>query len=246
MSVSGDLPSSTDGWAFFLDIDGTLIDIAPTPDTVVVPPDLPAVLEALRDQTDGALALVTGRDMATVDTLVQPARLAVGAIHGTQLRFPDGEVATPPAAASLGAIRERLMAFVEDNPGSLFEDKGTAVAVHFRKAPALANAVEAEVRDAVGDDEELIVQPGKMVFEIRPAHADKGQAVIGFMRKPPFAGRRPIAVGDDVTDESMFRAAVEAGGRAIRVGTPQDGSVAEATLADPTAVREWLTELIHK
>ncbi|MCP4381547.1 MAG: trehalose-phosphatase [Hyphomicrobiales bacterium] len=241
--MSGDLPKSTDGWAFFLDIDGTLIDIASTPDAVIVPPELPILLDNLRQRTGGALALITGRDMETVDRLLHPARPSVGAIHGTQLRLPDGEVVTPPPAQRLAAIRERLAAFTAANTGSLFEDKGTAVAVHFRGAPALADIVEAEVRDAVGDDDELIVQPGKMVFEIRPAHADKGRAVADFMQRPPFHGKRPVAVGDDVTDETMFKAAVDAGGCAIRVGTPQDGSAARASLADPAAVRDWLDSL---
>ncbi|MCB1487303.1 MAG: trehalose-phosphatase [Bauldia sp.] len=237
-------PSTTDDWAFFLDIDGTLIDIAPTPDAVVVPAGLPGVLARLRDRTGGALALLTGRGMETVDRLFAPVRLPVGAVHGTELRFPDGRIDVPPVAEALAGIRERLAAFVVAHPGTLLEDKGIAVAVHFRAVPAFHDAVEREVRDAAaaaGDS--LAVQPGKAVFEIRPAHADKGHALAAFMQSPGFRGRRPLAVGDDVTDESMFEEAVRRGGRALRVGDARGGSSAQQAFSDPAGVRAWLAEL---
>ncbi len=242
--MTDDLPSSPDDWAFFLDIDGTLIDIAPTPDGVVVPPDLPDVLDRLRVRTGGAIALLTGRSMETVDRLFAPARLPVGAIHGTQLRFADGEVSIRPPSVALAGIRERLSAFVATRPGTLLEDKGTALAVHYRADPAAHDAVEAEVRDAAaagGND--LTVQPGKAVFEIRPAHADKGHALATFMESPAFRLKRPLAVGDDVTDESMFAEACRRGGRALRVGVAQAGSNAQEAFTDPQAVRAWLAIL---
>lgn len=238
------LPTSADGWAFFLDIDGTLIDIAPTPDGVVVPPDLPGVLDGLFARTDGALALLTGRGLDTIDRLFAPTRLPAGAIHGSQIRYPDGTVVVPPPSPALAGIRERLAGFVAAHPGALLEDKGTAVAVHFRSDPALHDAAEAEVREAAAAGEDLIVQPGKMVFEIRPAQADKGHALATLMTNPAFEGRRPLAIGDDVTDESMFAAAQRLGGDAFRVGTAEKGSIARTAFETPTDVRRWLSSLI--
>ena len=239
------LPTSPDGFAFFLDVDGTLIEIAPTPDSVVVPPGLPGVLTRLRDATGGALALLTGRDMATVDRLFAPAKLPVGAVHGTMLRFASGETVMPPPDPALAAIRARLAAFVAAHPGALLEEKASAVAVHYRAAPDLHNAVEAAVKRAVGAaGGGLAVQPGKLVFEIRPASADKGRALATFMGHPEFAGRRPLAIGDDLTDESMFVAAVERGGRAMRVGAGPFESIAPTEFGNPEAVRRWLTSLI--
>jgi trehalose 6-phosphate phosphatase len=239
------LPTSADGWAFFLDIDGTLVDIAPTPDGVVVPPDLPGLLDRLLARTSGAVALLTGRGLDTIDRLFAPTRLPAGAIHGSQIRYPDGAVVVAPPAPALAGIRQRLAAFVAGHPGALLEDKGTAVAVHYRSVPALHDAVEAEVREAAAaGGEDLIVQPGKMVFEIRPAHADKGHALATLMANPPFEGRRPLAIGDDVTDETMFAAARRLGGDALRVGTAGKGSIARNAFATPTDVRRWLTSMI--
>ncbi|MCW5772449.1 MAG: trehalose-phosphatase [Rhodospirillaceae bacterium] len=236
-----DLPDSPDGWAFFLDIDGTLIDIAPTPDAVVVPPGLPETLAALVEKTDGALALITGRDIATVDRLFAPARLPVGAVHGTELRFGSGEVRAAPPIPALDRIRLILAAFAAATPGALFEDKGVAVALHYRADPSLHDRIEAAVHDAAtlaGDA--VTIQPGKMVFEIRPASADKGVALAAFMAEPSFRGRLPLAVGDDVTDESMFSAAVRLGGNALPVGT---GPGRPPAFPDPDAVRAWLSRL---
>lgn len=242
--MTDDLPSTADDWAFFLDIDGTLIDIAPTPDAVVVPEELPGVLARLRDRTDGALALITGRGMETVDRLFAPVLLPVGAVHGTQLRFPDGRLDAPPVAEALADIKQRLGSFVDGHPGTLLEDKGIAVAVHFRAVPELRDAIEKQVREVAGvAGDTLAVQPGKAVFEIRPAHADKGHALAAFMENPGFKGKRPLAVGDDVTDESMFKEAVRRGGVALRVGRAQEGSSAQQAFNDPADVRAWLAGL---
>ncbi|MCB1495995.1 MAG: trehalose-phosphatase [Bauldia sp.] len=238
-------PLTPDDWAFFLDIDGTLIDIAPTPDTVVVPPGLPGILGRLRDSTGGALALLTGRGLDTVDRLFTPVRLPVGAVHGTELRFPDGRIEAPAVADALSGIRNRLADFVAGHAGTLLEDKGLALAVHFRAVPELHDAVEAEVREAAAAAEDVLtVQPGKAVFEIRPAHADKGHALGVFMENPGFKGKRPLAVGDDVTDESMFKEAVRRGGRALRVGDAQQGSHARQAFDNPDGVRAWLADLV--
>jgi len=243
----GDLPRSAAGLALFLDIDGTLIDIAPTPDSVVIPPGLPAMLAALHERTGGALALLTGRDLMTVDAMFAPFRLPVGAIHGALLRDGDGRVAGAPPHPALDAVRRRLETFATERPTALVEDKGNAIAVHFRLDPSLAGETEAVVRAAAAEaGEGLSVQPGKMVFEIRPSGADKGRALAAFMGLPAFRGRRPVAVGDDLTDESMFRVALETGGLALRVGVPPAGgrSVAQRGFDGTAAVRDWLATLV--
>jgi trehalose 6-phosphate phosphatase len=240
------LPRSLDGWAFFLDIDGTLIEIAPAPDAVVVPPGLPGLLDRLCAGTGGAMALLTGRDIATVDRLFAPARLPVGAVHGAHLRDASGRIIGDPPDPALAAVRERLAAFVAAHPPAILEDKGIAVAVHFRADPGLEPEAEAVVREAVSAaGGSLVVQPGKMVFEVRPAGADKGAALAAFMRGPAFAGRRPVAVGDDLTDESMFAAAKAHGGLALRVGAAADPrSSAVTAFAAPADVRQWLSGMI--
>ncbi len=240
------LPRSPDGFAFFLDIDGTLIEIAPTPDAVAVPPGLPGMLVALGARAGGALALLTGRDIATVDRLFAPVRLPVGAVHGAMRRDAAGTVTGGAPAAALAGVRTRLAAFVAAHPGALFEDKGIAVAVHFRAAPDLAPLARAAVDEAVAAAAgALAVQPGKMVLEVRPEGADKGAALAAFMAAPAFAGRRPLAVGDDLTDESMFRAAVGRGGLAFRVGEAAGtGSAAMPAFAAPADVRRWLASLL--
>ena len=239
------LPEITEGWAFFLDVDGTLIDIAPTPDAVIVPPGLPGMLESLLAKTGGALALLTGRSIETIDRLFAPARLPIGAIHGAEIRFADGEVLATSAAPALAGIRTRLADFVAARPGMLLEDKGSAVAVHYRAVPELHDAIEAEIRSAVAAaDHGLAVQPGKMVFEIRPAGANKGEALVRFMSRTAFAGRRPIAVGDDLTDETMFATALRLGGYASRVGMAANSSSATMDFSNPSEVRNWISRII--
>lgn len=238
------LPQSTDGWAFFLDVDGTLIDIAPTPDSVVVPPDLPGLLETLSAESGGAVALVSGRAIATLDRLFAPLRLAAAGVHGAEMRFPDGRSETF-AADSMDALRPQLAELAGRHPGLLVEDKGVAMAVHFRAVPELGPAVERALGEMLAGHRDVHLQPGKMVFEVRPAGVDKGRAVSTFMRAPPFAGRRPFAVGDDLTDESMLAFAVAAGGSAARVGKSNGDAFAGAAFADPAAVLRWLAELVR-
>ena len=238
------IPDSADGWAFFLDIDGTLIDIAATPDGVVVPPGLPATLESLCDRTGGALALLTGRDIETVDRLFAPYKLPVGAVHGVLMRRnadDDAGIAPHPA---LPDIRRRFEAFAQAHGGALVEDKGTAVALHFRADPKLASAAEVLVAAALAEaGAGLMIQPGKMVLEVRPVGSDKGTALAAFMEGAAFKGRRPVAIGDDVTDEAMFQAAVAAGGVALGVGPPRGETAAITAFAGPADVRNWLAAL---
>ncbi|MCW5695144.1 MAG: trehalose-phosphatase [Bauldia sp.] len=238
------LPAEVAGWAFFIDIDGTLIDIAPTPEAVFVPPWLPAALERLTERLGGALALVSGRAIAGIDDLLAPARLAAAGLHGDELRFPGEAVETQPAPPALARLRPRLAALVAGWPGAFFEDKGSAIAVHYRGNPEAGPAIIAAIDGMIADfASELSAQPGKMVVEIKPARAGKDKAVRALMARPPFLGRRPLVLGDDFTDETMFRAANDLGGVAIRVGHGDRPTEAAYHLPDPQAVREWIAEL---
>ena len=237
------LPISPDGLAFFLDVDGTLIDIADTPDAVAVPAELPGVLAELSTRTGGAVALVSGRAIATLDRLFSPARLRAAGVHGAEIRPADGKTETV-AGPGLDSVRPQLVALGRRHPRLLIEDKGPAIAVHYRADPDLATAVEAALREMVAGHDDLHVQPSKMVFEVRPAGVDKGRALETFMQTPPFAGRLPLAVGDDLTDESMFAAARRLGGMAVKVGAGSGDSAADARLDDPDAVRAWLATLV--
>jgi trehalose 6-phosphate phosphatase len=244
----GVLPSLK-GWALFLDFDGTLIDIADSPDAVVVPSDLPRLLQALHEQAGGAVGVVTGRSIDTVDDFLAPLTLPVAGIHGAEMRFADGQIRSASENPALKAIGLDLRALVDENAGLLLEDKGRALAVHYRQKPELGEMVEAHVRGIIDRMEEglgegLDIQPGKMVVEIRPAGINKGRAVEIFLEQAPFAGRRPLVIGDDWTDEAAFRVANKRGGRSIRVGRDERPTEASEKLSDPQAVRDWLARLL--
>lgn len=234
-------PLDHDRWALFLDVDGTLIEIAPSPDAVIVPDNLPALLTDLRGMLGGALALVTGRSIETADRLLAPAVLPVAGIHGAEIRLSDGSIHGKAENEALDRISDHLKAFVQTREGLLVEDKGRAVAVHFRLAPEYGDEVERHVRELVeGETAGLEVQPGKMVVEIRPHGADKGRAVEFFLEQPDFNGRLPLVIGDDWTDEAAFRVANARCGRSVRVGRDERPTEAVERLPDPAAVLEWL------
>lgn len=236
------LPDDLDDWALFLDVDGTLLDIAPSPDTVVIPSALPSLLENLSAAFGGAVALVTGREIAVIDRMLEPLRMPVAGVHGAELRLPDGTLKGTPPHPDLFRIISELQAFADANEGLLVEPKGRAVAIHYRLNPALGEDVESFVREVVESGEPgLEIQPGKMVVEVRPAKVDKGRALGIFLEKEPYSGRAPIMLGDDWTDEPAFRTANARGGRSIRVGRDKRATEANETIADPAAVRQWLS-----
>jgi trehalose 6-phosphate phosphatase len=241
------LPADLEKWALFLDVDGTLLEIAPSPDSVVVPSSLPLLLEDLHQALGGALALVTGREIAVVDRMFAPLKLPVAGVHGAELRFPDGTRKGTPISPSMPRILAELEAFVAANDGLLLENKGRAVAVHYRLNPTLGEDVEAFVRDVVeSDGQGLEIQPGKMVVEVRPAKIDKGRAMAVFLEEEPYIGRTPLVIGDDWTDEPGFRTANARGGRSIRVGRDKRPTEANESLPDPEAVRRWLAALLTR
>ena len=220
MTASKKLPKPEPDWALFLDVDGTLIEIAPTPREVTVEISILSTLTNLSDALGGALALVSGRPLKDLDRLFAPLRLPSAGLHGLERRNGDGEIfrpAEPPEG--LMDIFDGLCQFVGRSPGTMVENKGLSLAVHFRAAPEREEAARRAVAELVAAAGAAFqVQEGKMVLEIRPAGADKGDAVDAFMAEPPFAGRRPVFIGDDVTDEDGFAAVNRLGGHSIRIG----------------------------
>lgn len=232
-----DLLNDPHRWALFLDIDGTLIELAPTPDAIVVPPALPSTLQAVSEKFGGALALVTGRALAYADRLFTPHRFPIAGLHGAERRLADGAIDRVTVTTQFEALKQRLAAATSAWDGVLIEDKGAAVGAHYRQAPERQAELDALMVTAAAEaGPEFTLQRGKMVIEIRPARASKGEALHSFLSEPPFAGRLPIAIGDDLTDEAMFKAANALGGRSIRVGEPvlPDGSPSQASLFLPS------------
>lgn len=240
-TAAGGLPDRVDGLAVFLDIDGTLLDIAETPDGIVVPPGLPDALARLSRRLGGAVALVTGRSVATVDRLFPRVPVAVSGLHGAEWRDGGGRVFGPEATAEFAAAKHRLRDQAACWPGVIFEDKGAAFAAHYRLAPASESQVRRLMQAlaaTVGDGWKL--QEGKAVVELRPRGRDKGDALMQTMGHAAFAGRLPLAIGDDVTDEAMFAAASRLGGLSVRVGPAGGDSLAQGRAGSPAEVRAWI------
>lgn len=238
-SIPGAPPLSRDA-AVFLDVDGTLVHLAETPDAVHVDAALRALLEKLREATGGALALISGRSIADIDALFAPSRFAVAGQHGAERRGADGTMHFhADLAHRLHEHARALRRLVQDNPGMLLEEKGATLALHYRNAPAAAGLAEREARrvvDALGDDFEL--QAGKFVLEVKPGGRDKGTAIAEFMAEAPFAGRVPVFVGDDLTDELGFDLVNRIGGMTVKVG-PGD-TRARWRLGSVDDARRWL------
>jgi len=239
------VPPFAANWAFFLDIDGTLLDIEGHPDDVHIGRAELDLLAGLHRATHGALALVSGRPLAGIDVLFYPLRLPIAGQHGAERRDPRGKRHRHRFAAdALRRAAVPVREFAARNEGLIFEDKGASVALHYRLAPQLAAAAEAAVRAAANDAGGAVeVQVGKMVFELKPAGCDKGKAIEEFMREEPFMGRTPVFLGDDVTDEYGFRVVNRLEGHSIKVGAgPTD---ARWRLKDPAAAKAWLAAWIE-
>ncbi len=237
--------------ALFLDYDGTLVALAPTPDAAVADAELRSLLEALDRRWGGAVALVSGRRVADLDGFLDPLRLTVAGLHGLEVRLRDGrELDLGEAGAALERAKVELRALQERIPGTLVEDKRLTVAFHFRGAPAAepeAQALAARLVEASGGGLQLL--HGKMVVELLPAGRDKGKAILDLLGTAGFEGRRPVFVGDDVTDEAGFSATNERGGISVRVGTRDDdrgrGTAARWRLDDVGATRGWLRRCLE-
>jgi trehalose 6-phosphate phosphatase len=232
--------------AFFLDIDGTLLDIADHPDLIHVDGELIGLLKALGRAAGGALALISGRSVEDIDGLLADARFCVAGQHGAERRDFSGTMHRREVPrAALETARRRLAAVAARHPALVLEDKGVNFALHFRSAPELSEQTQDAVRDLARElGGEFEVQLGKMVVELRPAGKDKGVAISEFLGEAPFRGRTPVFVGDDLTDEIGFELINRIGGYSVKVG--EGDSAARWRLPDATAVRAWLADFVAR
>lgn len=232
-------PVPADDWALFLDVDGCLVDFAETPDAVSVPARLRDTLEALASRLDGALALVSGRPVSGIDALFSPLQLSAAGLHGLERRSARGTVDAPVAPAALAHVRAEADQLARHWPGVVVEDKGAALALHWRAAPAARDPLRDFADAALPRLPGYQLQHGNQVVELRPAHGDKGSAIDALLEEPPFRGRVPVFAGDDITDESGFAIVNRRGGMSVLVGT-REPSAAHYALRSPDAVRRWL------
>ena len=230
--------------AFFLDVDGTLLEIADTPSAVRVDMELLELIGRLFRISGGALALISGRSISDLEALLGLLRLPLAGQHGLERRDSAGRLwihAAPPGAKC--AIKEALAPVLARHPGLLLEDKGLTLALHYRQAPhlaAYAHRLMARLMQEAGGELEL--QKGKRVIEIKPAGIDKGTAVAEYLTESPFRGRHPVFIGDDLNDEHGFAEVNRMGGISIKVGP--GASCARYRLPHVEAVRHWLNEAL--
>jgi len=236
MQAAAPVPSRE--WCLFLDVDGTLLEFADAPSAVAVDRELRELLGSVTQALDGAVALVSGRSIGVMDRLFAPLRLPAAGLHGLERRTASGELhGAYDRDGRLDGARASLAAFVHAHPGTLLEDKGATLAVHFRKAVHFTQAAHRAVEAAAGSLSEYQVLEGTMVLEIKPAGITKATAAQAFMREPPFKGRKPVFVGDDLTDCDGLRFVERTGGISIAVGDRIEG---QWRLQDPAEVRRWL------
>ena len=236
------LPQWRDDWALFLDVDGTLLEIAAIPAAVRVPERAIFLLRSLLTRLGGAVALVSGRRIADLDALFAPLTLPVAGVHGAERRDAAGHRTTPERGARLTPARRVLATWQAAHAGTLLEDKGAALALHYRAAPeweADARRAAIEALAAVGPDFHL--QEGKKVLELKAYSTGKGSAIEAFMHEPPFQGRLPVFIGDDVTDEDGFETVNRLGGYSIAVGHERL-TRARWRLNDESEVLAWLEQ----
>ncbi len=238
------LPAPAAQWALFLDVDGTLVEIAADPDGVEVSTHLVGLLDRLNAKFGGAVALVSGRTIATLDRLFAPLQLKAAGNHGLERRGADGRVVRPARSPAIDTVRAEMAAFAAAHPGVIVEDKSLSVALHYRNRPQAAGAAAALAEDLTGRyDGELVIQHGKMMVEVRPGLGDKGTAIAGFLDEKPFTGRVPVFIGDDVTDEDGFRLINARGGYSIRVGNETE-TCADYRVPNVVGVIRWLEEIV--
>jgi trehalose 6-phosphate phosphatase len=224
--------------ALFLDFDGTLVELADAPGAISVPRGLKPLLDRLAERLQGRLAIVSGRALEDLQRHLGGAAAVLSGSHGAELRYADGRCIPVSAPPGLAAAREEVRRFAAGAAGLLVEDKPAGVALHYRLAPARERAVGDFLAD-LADRSGLALQRGKMVAELRPEGTDKGAAVRRLMAEPPFAGGRPVFVGDDLTDEHAFEAAAALGGAGVLVG-PARSTAARWRLDGVAEVTLWL------
>ena len=238
-------PHPAPGWSYFLDIDGTLIDLEPHPAGVQIDAELRDLIERLYHTAGSAVALISGRAITDIDRLFPHARLPVAGQHGTERRDAAGRVSRHAFPVErLAAARTQLVEAAARQPGLWLEDKELSLALHYRGAPQLADYARRLVADCqAATGAEFCVLEGKRIVELKPAGRDKGMAVEEFMGEEPFRGRVPVFLGDDVTDEYGFKMVNRLGGHSIKVGSGETD--ARYHLRDVRSVRAWLTRAIE-
>jgi len=239
-----EISSNPGRWALFLDVDGTILDVAATPGEVLVAPDLIDSLRRVETLLSGALALVSGRTIAVLDKLFAPLLLPAAGEHGAELRPVPGQPVVRCTAHPFDpALRTTLRTLVAEHPALLLEEKPASAVIHYRRAPEMGPAIERRLRTLLAvADPALDVFAGKMCWDIRQGTCTKGTALRHLMGIDRFSGRTPIYVGDDVTDEDGFAEAERQGGAALVVAGEYRTSRPIAFLA-PENVRDWLRQL---
>ncbi len=235
-------PPLTLDCCLFLDVDGTLIEFSDSPEESVVDEKLKFLLTTILNKLDGALALVSGRSIVSLDRLFAPLRFAAAGLHGIERRDLNGSLRGAGFGDSrLNSLKVALQEITSAHPNTHFEDKGRAIAMHFRNDPEQEPTIRKIFVDAVARlGSQYHIQEGHFVLEIKPSGFSKGTAIKAFLKEQPFSGRLPIFIGDDLTDRDGFRAVEDCDGMSIAVG---DRVQAQWRLEDPAAVRTWLSSL---
>lgn len=239
-SPRSDLPGAARNWAYFFDLDGTLVDFADAPSHIVADSALRDMLCALHDSAGGAVAIITGRTIADIDSHFPALRLPTAGQHGLERRDAAGKLSIHLSPApGFDRARRRLVDEVTRHRGLLLEDKGLSLALHYRQAPRLASYAHRLVHRLQATlGEEYVIQSGKRVVELKPAGRDKGAAILEFMQETPFQGRLPVFIGDDSTDEFGFATVNRLGGHSVKVGPGATAAVWR--LPNVAAVHAWL------
>jgi trehalose 6-phosphate phosphatase len=231
--------------ALFFDFDGTLADIADRPDAVQVSDGTRRTLEGLHSRLGGAVAIISGREIASVDQFLKPVELAISGVHGLTRRDAEGRLHAPDFDTDgIRQVESRLAPFVEANEGLLLERKLGAVALHYRQRPELERQSFAAMREAVAGRPALKLRNGKMVIEALAHASNKGEAIASFLAEPPFAGRLPVFAGDDVTDEDGFAFVNQRRGISIKVGTGE--TQAQYRARDTQELLSWLKTILKR
>jgi len=228
--------------ALFLDFDGTLVGFADDPDGIELEPGTVERLKALEERQAGAVALISGRALSSIDRFLAPLAFPAAGVHGQEIRFHAGEAveAAPPPQA-MQVARERLAAEIGPEDPLRVEDKGAALVIHYRTAPEAEGRAGELGEAAISGLEGLRLVKGHAIVEIRPDNVDKGKAIERLMARPPFQGRAPVFLGDDTTDEDGFRFVAAKGGFGVKVGNGE--TAAQYRLADVPSVHRWLEEV---
>lgn len=238
-------PVAQTGWAYFLDLDGTLVDIVGNPDAVHADTDLLHLIGTLHQQCNGALALVSGRALGNLQQRLDGMSIPMAGQHGLERRDAEGRLhlasQTRPSTV-MSTIEKRLTPMINRHAGLRLENKGMSVALHYRNAAHLAGYVHRTLRDVlqeIGNGFQL--QKGKRVLELVPIGVDKGKAIDAYLAEAPFHGKKPVFIGDDLSDEDGFATVNRRGGISIKVG--EGPTCARYGLHDVAAVRNWLTHM---